>query len=135
MRVKALREPPATASHMNLMFQAHGTELVVQSEIDVLRGVIASIDGEKDPRCLMLSFQLAQQVICIYEEAAPQVPPACLQEAGAALHAYTNVSHDNQLLICLTSGDSCAGRIQHASAFHTVHCGLLCLQCTLVCQG
>ena len=58
---------------MDVFFQAHGTELVVQSEVDILNGVIASIDGEKDPRCLMLSFKLAQQVICIYEQAAPQV--------------------------------------------------------------
>ena len=55
----------------------HGLELVAESEVDVLQGVIAGIDGEKDPRCLMLSFQLAQQVICIYEQAAPQVQASC----------------------------------------------------------
>ena len=69
---------------MIVFFQAHGTELVVESEVDVLQGVIAGIDGEKDPRCLMLSFQLAQQVICIYEQAASQVQPSCPQQLDAA---------------------------------------------------
>lgn len=121
---RRLSENLATASHTDVMFQAHGTELVLQSEVDVLRGVIASIDGEKDPRCLMLSFQLAQQVICIYEEAVPQVQPACLQESGAAIHAYKNVSHDNQLLLCLTSGDSCAGRTHVPTCLSLSHCTL-----------
>lgn len=76
-----------------MAFQAHGAELVAEGEVDVLQGVVASIDGEKDPRCLMLSFQLAQQVICIYAQAAPQVWPSCPEEINAASHAYTHVSH------------------------------------------
>ncbi|KAL3149263.1 hypothetical protein ABBQ32_002080 [Trebouxia sp. C0010 RCD-2024] len=58
---------------LHIALQKHGTELVVTTEVDMLQGVIASIDGEKDPRCLMLSFQLAQQTVRIYEQAAPQV--------------------------------------------------------------
>lgn len=61
-------------------FQKHDKELVITH--DILQGVVASIDGEKDPRCLMLSFQLAQQVINIYEQAAPQV-----RHASSAIHS------------------------------------------------
>ena len=51
--------------------QSCGTVLV-KSGTDVISGVIAAIDGEKDPRCLLLSFQLSQQVVNIYE-ASPSV--------------------------------------------------------------
>ncbi|KAL0055388.1 hypothetical protein WJX82_011614 [Trebouxia sp. C0006] len=54
--------------------QSCGT-LLVRSGTDVISGVIAAIDGEKDPRCLLLSFQLSQQVVKIYE-ASPSVPAA-----------------------------------------------------------
>ena len=58
----------------------YGSELV-EGEVDALQGVIAAIDGEKDPRCLLLSFQLSQQVIQTYEQLAPMVltqPPQLL---------------------------------------------------------
>ena len=41
--------------------------------MDLLPGIVAAIDGEKDPRCLLLSFQLTQQVLQICEEMAPEV--------------------------------------------------------------
>ncbi|KAA6427990.1 MAG: MMS19 nucleotide excision repair protein [Trebouxia sp. A1-2] len=54
--------------------QSCGT-LLVKGGIDVISGVIAAIDGEKDPRCLLLSFELSQQVVKIYES-SPSVPAA-----------------------------------------------------------
>lgn len=80
-----------------MLIQKHGKELVVTSEVDVLQGVIASIDGEKDPRCLMLSFQLAQQAIRIYEQAAPRV-----RHASSSLHVtHHTLLHAAQLLVVL----------------------------------
>lgn len=115
-----------------MSFQAHGAELVAESEVDVLQGVIASIDGEKDPRCLMLSFQLAQQVICIYEQAAPQVQPSCPQELNTASHAYMHVSHST-ISYCFPG--------QRPVAMHTAAPGAVCLNrstlhtiCCCVCD-
>ena len=42
-------------------------------EVDMLEITIAAIDGEKDPRCLLLVFQCSQQVIKTYQELASQV--------------------------------------------------------------
>ena len=52
--------------------QTHGAE-AVKAGVDVIKGLITAIDGEKDPRCLLLSFQLTQQVVQIYERLAPSV--------------------------------------------------------------
>lgn len=58
--------------------QKFGRQLA-ELEVDMLQGTIAAIDGEKDPRCLLLSFKCGQQAITVYQNAAPQ---ACL----GALH-------------------------------------------------
>ena len=55
-----------------VLLQRYGAYLV-ECGVDLLQGVIAAIDGEKDPRCLLLSFQLTQLVIQVYENTAPQV--------------------------------------------------------------
>lgn len=59
----------------HLFLQANGKDLL-ESGVDMMQGVIAAVDGEKDPRCLMLSFQLAQQVVCVYEQASAKVTHA-----------------------------------------------------------
>lgn len=54
--------------------QTLGPQLV-KLEVDILEGTIAAIDGEKDPRCLLLAFQCSQLVTNIYETVAPEVHP------------------------------------------------------------
>lgn len=56
--------------------QMHGVKLV-EGGLDVIQGVIAAVDGEKDPRCLLLSFQLSQQVVKTYEEQSSVCLPSC----------------------------------------------------------
>lgn len=63
--------------------QTHGVKLV-EGGLDVIQGVIAAVDGEKDPRCLLLSFQLSQQVVKTYEEQ----PSVCLPSCNAIHHCF-----------------------------------------------
>ena len=46
--------------------QAHGQALLDSHQIDVLELVIASLDGEKDPRALLLGLHCVRTAVALY---------------------------------------------------------------------
>ena len=58
--------------------QGHGAKLIEQS-VDLLGWAVSALDGEKDPRCLLLGFQSVRELCSLYATHSPQVGPPRLQ--------------------------------------------------------
>ena len=41
-----------------------------------MEGAVAAVDGERDPRCLLLGFQSIWELCCLYAEHDPEVSAA-----------------------------------------------------------
>ena len=37
-----------------------------------MEGAVAAVDGERDPRCLLLGFQSIRELCCLYAEHIPK---------------------------------------------------------------
>ena len=55
--------------------QGHGARLIEQS-VDLLGWAASALDGEKDPRCLLLGFQSVQELCSLYAKHNPEVCPS-----------------------------------------------------------
>ncbi|KAK9823856.1 hypothetical protein WJX72_005960 [[Myrmecia] bisecta] len=72
------------------LLQLHGPALV-EAEVDMIEGVLASVDGEKDPRCLLLAFQAVRAVVTLYSTTTPAALAALqksAEEFGDMLSCY-----------------------------------------------
>lgn len=60
-------------------------------EGDLVFGVVAAIEEEKDPRCLLLAFQLIEQLSCLYPD--PDGPVgSCVEELFDVVSRYFPIS-------------------------------------------
>lgn len=57
--------------------QEHGAALL-KRQVNLMEGAVAALDGEGDPRCLLLGFQAIRELSCLYTQHDPEVPPAFL---------------------------------------------------------
>ena len=75
-----LPRPAPRAVHPRL--QAHGQALLDSRQVDLLETVIASLDGEKDPRCLVLGLRCVRCAAQLYGAQPPDSLHAQRLEVG-----------------------------------------------------
>lgn len=59
------------SSQLAIAMQLYGLELL-QGEIPVIDAVIAAVDGERDPRCLLLAFDCIRLTAVQHSNAGPE---------------------------------------------------------------
>ncbi len=72
---------------MGPLVQGHGAELMKQS-VDLLGWAVTALDGEKDPRCLLLGFQSIRELCSLYATHDPEVRPSNCPYFGDFKTAY-----------------------------------------------
>ena len=55
--------PPPSSAPLSLSLAGHGSALVSE--------VVAAVDGERDPRCLLLSFRIVRQLVVVLRGGGP----------------------------------------------------------------
>ena len=73
-----------------LCMQEHGAALL-KRQANLMEGAVAALDGEGDPRCLLLGFQAMRELSCLYTQHDPEVRPALVCPSFGLLKGQNSV--------------------------------------------
>lgn len=66
-----------------MCMQGNGAELLLQS-VNLIEAGVVALDGERDPRCLLLAFQSIRDLSFLYAEHSPEVSHLVCHGDGTA---------------------------------------------------